>query len=691
MGRMTWFSRALLGLSAAACFLTAPAFAAEPFDNDELVAGSEFLALPDKNTHSGVFLDLIAFGSSSVTGPNVFGIAAPAESTSLRVAIFDGNTGGLWDQNRIENDANGNPIPDGSVVEYDLVTASPTAPETIVAIGDSENATPRPGAAIFSYAVDGRWQFLFDGPHHPNAQLPDGRHVYRLLVRYRQPTPSGSNIAPINGYKVAINAPFGLIPFQVGQLLTGGFIGGVVDSRNMLFTFPGSPAGGDEYSVSRDHYPDLLEPSANLNSILNGPAAALPAVRFPSPDPFVNTYNGSFELGIRLIPNPGQSWVNFVENLILEEGDADDVDDLSGISPEGMPSPSNAGIPPDDGRAYLDQRGVAHDNSGYRLPFAAQPSDAGSPWLELVDPNGVVRVTLLDLSGNVAQEDNTGAAFEKIPVPLDGIPGLWTLRMHNLDARNSWFLRANVEFNPLTQSLEGRVYRDLNCDGDDEVDTEPALTGLTVRIQRTDVPADPIFRVTDTNGFYSVNPIPAGSYNDLGRLGRAEHDVGDRPAPVEDGGRFGQPQGRRHRLLREDLRLRRVGPPPRGVLRGQRVARRPDDHVVRRLRPARQGLRVRPADGGPRLLRLRRGLPRRADRPQRRPEGQEPQGRRRLRQGPRVRHGRPGLVPDGLLRRRDEADGGRQLRRRGRLRRVLLQVAQDRRDLPGRLEAALVR
>jgi|GEM_PF-2261783 len=512
MGRTTWISRAALAITAAACSLTAPAFAAEPFNNDELVAGSEFLALPDKNTHSGVFLDLIALGSSSVTSPNGYGIAVPADRPSLRVAIFDGNAGGLWDQNRIENDAGGNPIPDGSVVEYDLVTASPTAPETVVAIADSESATPRAGATIFTYAVDGRWQFLYDGPHHPNALLPDGRHVYSLHVKYRQPTPSGGKLAPINGYKVAVNAPFGLIPLQVGQLLTGGFIGGVVDSRNMLFNFPGSPAVGAEYSVSRDHYPDLLEPSATLNSILNGPVAALPAVRFPSPDPFVNTYAGTFELGINLVPSPGQSWVTFLSNLILEEGDADDVDDLSGIGSDGMPSPSNAGIPPDDGRAYVDSIGVAHDNSGYRLPFAAQPSDAGSPWLELVDPNGVVRVTLLDLSGNVSPDNDTSNGFEKIPVPLDGIPGLWKVRINNLDARNSWFLRANAEFNPLSQSLEGRVYRDLNCDGDDELDTEPALSNLTVRIQRTDVAAAPIFRVTDANGFWSVNPIDAGTY-----------------------------------------------------------------------------------------------------------------------------------------------------------------------------------
>ena len=39
---------------------------AEPVDNDELVAGPEFQGLPDKSSHSGVFLDVIGTGSFSL-------------------------------------------------------------------------------------------------------------------------------------------------------------------------------------------------------------------------------------------------------------------------------------------------------------------------------------------------------------------------------------------------------------------------------------------------------------------------------------------------------------------------------------------------------------------------------------------------------------------------------------------------
>jgi len=502
-----------LALFASIGLRATPAHAAEPIDNDELVADAEFQGLPDKDSHSGVFLDQIAVGSSSVTTPDTFLILASASSPTLRIAIFDGNEGGLWDQNLIENDANGLPVPDGSVAEYDLVTSSPDFPETVVALGDSETNAPRAGAKIFHNSVDGRWEFLYEGAQHPNAKIASGEYVYRLTVHFRQPTPSGSGIAPINGYKVAINAPFGLAPFQFGQTVVGGFIGGVVDSRNLRFAFPGAPPEGNEYSVSRDHYPDLLEPSATLNALLlNGPTFQ-PAVRFPAADPFVNRYDGTFELRIRLLPSQGQTWAEFVNALVLEEGDADDRDDVSGIGPDGLPSPVNPGIPPDDGGPYVDLNGVSHDNTGYRLPIAAAPQANGSPMLQVFDPDGVLRETLTDLSGNVSPEDSTGANFEKIPLPLDGKPGIWTLRMQNLDARNSWFVRTNATFVPKTQSLSGRVYCDLNCDGDDENGTDPALSGVHVLVLRTDVVGAPALDVvTNADGRWTIDPIPAGTY-----------------------------------------------------------------------------------------------------------------------------------------------------------------------------------
>ncbi len=70
-------------------FLPLATQAAEPFDNDELVAGAEFQGLPDRDSHSGVFHDLIADGNSSLSQPARFVITCsprqrPAAARDLR-------------------------------------------------------------------------------------------------------------------------------------------------------------------------------------------------------------------------------------------------------------------------------------------------------------------------------------------------------------------------------------------------------------------------------------------------------------------------------------------------------------------------------------------------------------------------------------------------------------------------------
>ena len=157
MGRfLNLLKLAPLALLAGIGFSSTPAQAAEPFDNDELVASPDMVGLPDKDSHSGVFLDVIAVGSNSVTQPNAFGIVIPAATPTLRVAIFDGNCAGLWDQNRIEYDGGGNIVPDGSVVEYTLTTAAPGMPVTEIATGDSQNAAPRPGLVFGQHPFPAR-------------------------------------------------------------------------------------------------------------------------------------------------------------------------------------------------------------------------------------------------------------------------------------------------------------------------------------------------------------------------------------------------------------------------------------------------------------------------------------------------------------------------------------------------------
>ena len=151
-----------------------------------------------------------------------------------------------------------------------------------------------------------------------------------LVVSHRE-----QKLSAINGYKVAVNGTLfpEITPSSTRQLI-GGFIGGVVDSRDM--NFAGYPHG--RYAVSRDHYPDTLEPDAILNALNTDPAVFKPAVRFPKPDPYVNRFVGTYQVQLALVPDPGESWSDFVTRLTIEEGDAD-----SGA----------LGSPPDDGRDYL--------------------------------------------------------------------------------------------------------------------------------------------------------------------------------------------------------------------------------------------------------------------------------------------------------------------------------------------------
>ena len=109
---------------------------------------------------------------------------------------------------------------------------------------------------------------------------------------------------------------------------------------------------------------------------------------------------------VALIPKPGQTWPQFMDELIIQEGDAD--------SATAAPNP---GLPRDDGQPHLDAQGQPQNNSGYRIPVApttpagAPPDGSGAPTMEIFDPNGVLTGTVTQMSGNVSQEDGTGFQF----------------------------------------------------------------------------------------------------------------------------------------------------------------------------------------------------------------------------------------------------------------------------------------
>ncbi len=512
--------------------------AVEAVDATAAVTGGGFSGLPhDPGQDNGVFLDILATGSSSLVQPAYFQITTPADAPSVRVAIFDGNVAGLWDQGDIGNNPDGSPqiLRDGgqnAVLEYDLAADGDVAdatgfvpfstdPSLTFAIADSEDVsvspgpapTQRPGAVIFRNANDARWEFLYDGAHDPRALVAlTGEHRYVLRVRYR--TPIASSIA---GYKLAANGFLEQRPLTLSDTLLGGFIGGVVDNRRLAFDFP-NQTPGLPFSVSRDHYPNILKPlTASLNASLSPSQAGFaPAVRFGPGDTYDNPFNGSFDIHFRLVPKPGQTWEQMFQDLILSEGDADNA------NPIPLPNmPPNPGLPRDDGQPHLDANNRPQNNTGYRIPVAGAipfdpPADnSGAPWVEVFAPSNALFATDTDTSGNVAQEDSTGQSFKDLKPYLPatgGTPGIWTLRMHNLDARNTWFLRTNAKLTR-DQCAGGRVVCDAGCDGRLGAG-DSGIAGVVVTLTRTDVPnGGSRTATTDALGVWEIDHIPVGTYS----------------------------------------------------------------------------------------------------------------------------------------------------------------------------------
>ena len=486
---------------------------------DPKVAG--LFGLPDSmaihgQSNSGVFVDLVSDKDKlqSIKQPSHYTIVVPAGKTKLSVWVFDGNCEGLWDQNKAAYGAGDTVVPDGSVVEYRLTTDGTGAPE-LVALAESGD----------EFKLDDDWEPLFnkdlsDPLSRATAALrPDGSHRYALDVRYVVDA-----VDALNGFKLAVDGRIQITPAAGAATVIGGFIGGVVDSREMNFSPAPDPAFPNlPYAVSRDWYPNLLTPTkAFSDTCING-AVFRPAVLHPKPDPvtpttFTNTYDGTFEVPIDLIPDvaAGQTWADFVSKLVLEEGDADDAEDPNPTIP-GQP---RRGIPADDGQPYGIPGGIgappanfSHNSAGYRLPIAAQPPFNGSPWLEVVDPNNVVRATVVRLSGNVTNATGTSAndGWKKIPIPsdhtFDATKFTWKLRMHNLDARNTWFVRSNVRATDLILGEIGdRVWVDkLNdCNGVQDTagagpDDERGVNGVSVTLKRS------------VDGVLSIVAPPAGA------------------------------------------------------------------------------------------------------------------------------------------------------------------------------------
>jgi hypothetical protein len=65
-----------------------------------VAAQAGYTCLPSCETNDARFLSLAGVGLSTVADqPIILFFGAPADSTTLEIGIFDGETGGLWDLN----------------------------------------------------------------------------------------------------------------------------------------------------------------------------------------------------------------------------------------------------------------------------------------------------------------------------------------------------------------------------------------------------------------------------------------------------------------------------------------------------------------------------------------------------------------------------------------------------------------
>ncbi len=462
---------------------------------DALVA--DLQGLPDVRSDSGAFLAQVATGNHSITAPSHFRIRLPAAAATLRLAVFDGNNAGLWDQNLVDG-----PAVD-AVVRYELrAEPAPGSPPPAdpIALAESEtlSSAQTPGVLVFRNAVDSRWELLvLDRAVGGDPVQPDGTRHYVLTVGFRD---EGVGSFPaIDGFKIAANGDVFLAPPADGTAVFGGFIGGLVDSTDHA-TFA-DPA------TSRDPYPDALK--------------AFEPPRPPGDVPRANRYAGVLEVPVLLEPAPGQTWAEFVAGLRLSDGDVDDATDEGGVSEDGTPQLSpRPGLPPDDPLPPgLENEGNA---GGYRMPRIVGTERRnnlhfglpGRPRLEILAPDGTVVAAQTDLSGNVGRDPGDDAAgFEKVLIPADvAQPGVWRLRFTGIDARNTIFVRASVPVpEPLPPvDLAGLVTCDHGCDGALEAGEEP-LPGVTVRIRR---PADGFEETVETgpDGTWSRRYGRAGTY-----------------------------------------------------------------------------------------------------------------------------------------------------------------------------------
>ncbi len=520
-----------LSLPFAAAGLRQPATAGSPFVQLDQLTG-----IPDNDASSGRFLTVSGIKNVGIPG----GFAADPGQLILRiffeetgasdeveVALFDGDTAGLWDQrDDLPPVAPEKGLKSPFDTEYRLYADPDGAIAMTLAAGDSSTVIPDvPVAAADALGTkflgtNAQRIALYSGTGHdggmpgePNAKGEDGRFSYTLRITLT-PGPRGTLSGfEINGFKVLHN---GRARLPEGTIL--GIIGGAVDMREG----EGSAAGR---LITEDPWLDFDN--------REGEGTTEEWRNYRNPDPLGpttlrNTYSGEWAFAF-----DGQD----VCELTLYEADADWNAPLQeGALWDAAPT----GIPPDDGIPFLFRnpdtlRETIIDNSDFRVSLTGTTRH-GLYW-DILAPNGDIPFTsddspLTHPSYTGAQQvqwntDNLTPAealdagafqptvldpdeFRDPTRQSDTTPWYW--RWHGVDARNAIWLRASGDFGTNGgRPITGRVFCELNGEPGYQEGEDTPYEGAVVVITPADGGAD-IERTTDTDGIWKAE-LKAGEYS----------------------------------------------------------------------------------------------------------------------------------------------------------------------------------
>ncbi|MFV1959187.1 MAG: SdrD B-like domain-containing protein, partial [Planctomycetota bacterium] len=478
----------------------------------------EFNGLPDLEADSGRFLGVSGVANQGIPESQTTGEEGdPGQlilvlvydfdeiaGTDVKIAIFDGDTKGLWDH---RDDLPPVAPEPGILKPYDTayrVYPDPTAGVArALAIGGSEtpgnvipiggDGDPEGSAVVPLFdrkasespfaGTNATWVDLLDDPRDPSARVGTSNvYVYTLRVTLTAGRSGKLSGFELNGFKVATN---GLMRLPRGTLL--GFVGGAVDIRTV--------AG-----------------LAQTEDPLPGTSYFVPGTS----ERLTNQYQGDFTFRFRLNRE-------VCDDLTFFEADGDWNKPIASDGLDLAPT----GIPPDDGGMYQWKKQLI-DNSAFAIPLGPVDQEKGLHGLlwEFRDPDGVVRKSSSDAGFGhpsfdaLYQLDNFGTVFQGTTISKDVLNanlGTWALVWRGVDSRNAIWMKASGALGPSFEgpTTTGRVWCDTNRNGAFDPGEDP-LVGATVLVRP--VPPDgTVFPFkTDVDGIWTTTSLAAGSYEVTG-------------------------------------------------------------------------------------------------------------------------------------------------------------------------------